>query len=460
MDASAIKMRLRTKLSLLIAGLVIAVMLPLSFIFSARDAHNREEDMRRQSEAIAKLVAQVRVMSALSGKPLRSDLLQNYIELAMSIDPSLAYIAMTDTNDQLIAGQVNSELVHMETSQSKKEVLRRLSQEGRGTDPDLRAVSVEITEDDRSLGRVKLGFSVAATREEIHQDIVKNAVLTLLLITLGIALSHGFARRISKPIETLAQGMSRVREGDFDAKVTIGSRDEIASLADNFNVMTQGLKEREWIKTTFARYVSRQIADKILKGKKDLDFDGDLRNVTILFADIRGFSALSETLGPRDVVRLLNQYFDAMIDVIFKYEGTLDKFVGDQVMALYGAPLQQDMPELRAVKTGLEMQQAISALNERRARNNQTTIQIGIGINTGEVVAGNIGSEKRMEYTVIGDEVNIAERIEESALRGQVLISERTYQAVKADVEAMPLLEAKVRGRKEPVQVYSVVRLR
>ncbi len=224
--------------------------------------------------------------------------------------------------------------------------------------------------------------------------------------------------------------------------------------------MTQGLKEREWIKTTFARYVSHQVAEKILRDKEELDFDGELRNVTILFADIRGFTSLAETLGPREVVGLLNEYFSAMINVIFKYEGTLDKFVGDQVMALYGAPLNQDTPELRAVKTALEMQQAIAELNQRRARKNLPVSHIGIGINTGEVVAGNIGSEKRMEYTVIGDEVNIAERIEASALRDQILISERTYQAIKSDVEVTPLQDTKVRGRREPVQVYSVVRLR
>lgn len=123
MNAPVIEMRLRTKLSLLITALVIAVMLPLSFIFSVREARDREEDMRRQSEAIAKLVAQVRMMNILSGKPLRADLLQDYIELAMSINPSLAYIAMADANDRLIAGEVNSELVHIETSQSNLSVL-------------------------------------------------------------------------------------------------------------------------------------------------------------------------------------------------------------------------------------------------------------------------------------------------------------------------------------------------
>lgn len=131
-DAPTKGMRLRTKLSLLITVLVIAVMLPLSFIFSARDAHNKEKDMRRQSEAIAKLVAQIQVMSALTGKPVRPGTLQAYIELAMRIDPSIAYVSMTDAHDKLIAGQVNSALVDNEASQSKKALLKRLSQEGEG----------------------------------------------------------------------------------------------------------------------------------------------------------------------------------------------------------------------------------------------------------------------------------------------------------------------------------------
>lgn len=173
------------------------------------------------------------------------------------------------------------------------------------------------------------------------------------MVILGIVLSCAFARRISKPVKTLAKGMRRVRDGDFEVKVAISSRDEIALLAENFNVMTQGLKEREWIKTTFARYVSHQVAEKILRDKKDLDFDGELRNVTILFADIRGFTSLAETLGPREVVGLLNEYFSAMINVIFKYEGTLDKFVGDQVMALVRCSAEPGYAGTQSRKDGI-----------------------------------------------------------------------------------------------------------
>lgn len=453
------RMRLRTKLALLVTALILVTMLPLSLALTARAARAKVEEMARRATAIAKLMAQIEVTSVVQGRRLPPQVIQSYISLSRSIDPSIAYVVVTDPLGQVIAGEVNGEMIGA-AGRTDREMLEQVAPEGAGMGPDLKAVSIEVEEAGRKLGRVKLGFSLRGMRSEIRRGVLTNGFLTLAVVLLGMVATHVFAARISRPVETLAGAMRQVRGGNFDARVAVASRDEIGMLADSFNVMAQGLKEREWIKSTFARYVSRQVAEKILAEKKPADFEGELRRVTILFADIRGFTSLAETLRPREVIALLNEYFDAMIRVIFKHEGTLDKFIGDQVMALYGAPLDQDGAEIRAVRTAVEIQEVLAALNERRARRNQPVVQIGIGINTAEVVAGNVGSEERTEYTVVGDGVNVAQRIESAAVKGQILISESTYQAVEDEVEATPLPDVQVKGRSEPVRLYSVARMR
>ncbi|MDP7422858.1 MAG: adenylate/guanylate cyclase domain-containing protein, partial [bacterium] len=223
------------------------------------------------------------------------------------------------------------------------------------------------------------------------------------------------------------------------------------------NYMVDGLRERDRIKDTFQRYVTRQVADEILSGREQVHLSGEKREVTILFSDIRGFTSMSETLRPEQVVSLLNEYLSLMIDVIFKYEGTLDKFIGDGIMALFGAPIVHDNDPERAVRTALEMQRKMSELNNRRTSRREQAIYIGIGINTGEVVAGNIGSSKRMEYTVIGDHVNVAARIESQTTGGQVLISENTYHKIRDKFSIRELPPTRVKGKEIPIKMYEVL---
>ncbi len=179
--------------------------------------------------------------------------------------------------------------------------------------------------------------------------------------------------------------------------------------------------------------------------------------MTIFFSDIRGFTPMSESLGPEEVVHILNEYFSAMASIIFKYEGTLDKFMGDAIMAIYGAPI--DMPDHaeRAVFTAVEMNEKMKELQAKWKREGKKDVNIGIGINTGEVIMGNIGSNERMEYTAIGDNVNLTQRLESVAEKGQILISATTYERVKDKINATMLDPIKVKGKTEKVLAYSVL---
>jgi len=187
--------------------------------------------------------------------------------------------------------------------------------------------------------------------------------------------------------------------------------------------MAKSLREKEMIKQAFTRYVAREVVDQILKDPERIALTGERREVSVLFCDIRGFTPVSERLTPEQVVAMLNEFYTLMIDVVFRYEGTLDKFLGYTIMAVFGAPLPQDDHALRAIHTALAMQTGIRELSARRVQDGKEPIAVGIGVSAGEAIAGSVGTENRMEYTVIGDRVNLAARLEANASPGQILIS-------------------------------------
>lgn len=221
-------------------------------------------------------------------------------------------------------------------------------------------------------------------------------------------------------------------------------------------------KAKNLLKQSFQRYVSAQIVEEILQSSEPVNLKGQRKTVSILLSDIRGFTALSERLDPEDLVWLLNSYLSEMIDIIFEHEGTLDKFMGDAVLALFGAPVGHDDDALRAVRTAVAMQEKLREMNDIWSTNGKPNIEIGIGISTGEVVVGNIGSEKRMEYTVIGQDVNYAQRIEAltKELPADILVSESTYERIKDFVLAEKYEPLTIKGKKEPIVVYSIFGLK
>lgn len=231
-----------------------------------------------------------------------------------------------------------------------------------------------------------------------------------------------------------------------------------AAIAIQNSLFAQRLEAEAVTRERFQRLLSPAIAEQVLAGKVEVKKYGEARPCTVLFSDIRGFTSMSEAIPAREMVDMLNEYFELMVDIIFKYQGTLDKFVGDEIMALYGAPVSYGDDAVRAVRTALEMYQVLEQLNERRAVDGKSPIKIGIGINTGEVVAGYLGSSKALEYTVIGDSVNVGARLCSHAAAGECLISEWTYAEVKDYFEFDPPREIQAKGKAKPLQVYNVLR--
>jgi adenylate cyclase len=222
--------------------------------------------------------------------------------------------------------------------------------------------------------------------------------------------------------------------------------------------LARRIEEEALARARFQRLLSPAIAELVVSGKVEVKQGGEPRVTTMLFSDIRGFTSRSELMQAGDIVQMLNDYFERMVEIVFKYEGTLDKFVGDEIMALFGAPVAHPDDAVRAVRTALTMLDDLRAFNADRALQGKPSFEIGIGINTGDVVAGYIGSSKAMQYTVIGAPVNLAARLCSAAHGMQVLIAETTWNLVKEEFEVRELEPIKPKGIAQPVRVFEVLR--
>ncbi len=233
-----------------------------------------------------------------------------------------------------------------------------------------------------------------------------------------------------------------------------------ADLESSKKFSEEQLLEKKKLTKIFSKYVSSQIVEELMKNPDSTALGGKKQKTTILFSDIRGFTSMSEKFEPEEIVSLLNEYFSEMSGVIFNWNGTLDKYIGDAMMVLFGAPILGADDELRAVTAAIEMQRKLKKLNEHFEKRGHKTIGVGIGINTGEVVVGNIGSENRLEYTAIGDSVNLASRLCSVAAGGQIIISDFTYNHVKDFISVNKLEMVQVKGKADKIQIYEVLNLK
>jgi adenylate cyclase len=265
-----------------------------------------------------------------------------------------------------------------------------------------------------------------------------------------------FSISITTPIENLAELTNRVAKGDFSAKANVRTRDEVGQLGQAFNHMLEGLVERDKVKSMFNKFHGSSVTDDLLKG--NLELGGSKKVVTVFFSDVRGFTKFSEGHTPEEVVEMLNEYFQIMVGIINRNGGVVDKFIGDAIMAVWGAPNANERDPQNAIRACLEMRQALAELNKTRSARNQVPIKIGIGLHRGEAISGTIGSSERMEYTVIGDTVNQASRIEAStkAFGTDLLLSETLAEFVGEEFIVETAGAVEVKGKSQPLTLYKV----
>ena len=282
------------------------------------------------------------------------------------------------------------------------------------------------------------------------------AIGTVALLA-ALAIGVGLARGITSPVQHLVAGMREVLRGNLRFRSRIEREDEIGFLATSFNEMVGGLEERERIKDTFGRFVSHDVAEAVLNGRVPLE--GELREVSILFQDIRGFTGLSERLDPAALLKLLNQFFTEVVAAVEAEGGVVKQFVGDGVMALFGAPQAYPDHATRAVRAALGIVKRLATLNHALREQGVAPIEIGVGIHTGMVVAGLIGPDQRVEYGVVGDPVNLANRVETLTkdVRATVLISREIADRLGPTFVLGRSATLPVKGRQQPVEVIEVL---
>lgn len=293
--------------------------------------------------------------------------------------------------------------------------------------------------------------------EKVRMNTLRLFGLTAGILALGLILFGVVSSRMLRLLQNLTSAAEEVSHGNLEVTIPKKrSSDEVGRLANAFENMIGGLKQRDFIRDVFGRYLSREVVDELLSSPDRLKLGGELREVSFLVSDLRSFTALSSRMEPSEVIQVVNRFLEPLVDIITRYRGTIDEFQGDGILAFFGAPLAStDDPE-RAVACAVAMQRALVEINAEQRRRRLPELHMGIGIDTGEVIVGNIGSEKRTKYGALGTPINMAYRIESYTVSGQVLISPSTYERVKDVVRVGHTRNLQFKGVEELIQVYEV----
>ena len=274
-----------------------------------------------------------------------------------------------------------------------------------------------------------------------------------IAIFIGIICAVVFiTRSFTKPINSLLKEIKKVHNGDYSTRAAVITSDEIGVLTNEFNNMVMGLSERELIRDTFGKYVTKDVANAILD--KKINLQGETRLCTILVTDIENYTTISEKLNPTEIVTMLNEYFTVLVRIIQEHRGVVNEFIGDSVFAMFNVPVDDPHHAVNAIKAAKAIERV--TLSRKFGQNRQLTTRIGI--NTGSVVAGNVGSVDRVKYTVVGDEVNIAARLEQlnKKFRTRILAGENTFALVSNKSQFTALGDVQLKGKQKTIKVYTV----
>lgn len=308
------------------------------------------------------------------------------------------------------------------------------------------------------------------------------ALITALAL-FSVLSGYSLMRRSASHLVDLARETEYLKTGEVNKPIEITADEELNDIAENFNEMLERLygvnkeikeqsvqlmiygrdlahsyqqaKEDEQLRNRLLRYVGHNLMEKLINSNDDMLLENERREVTVLFADIRLFSTFSEKMEAEEVVIMLNQFFSLMVDIVFKYNGILDKFIGDSLMAVFGI-ISPDNGARDAISAALEMQRITTELMMTRQRQGKETFEIGIGINTGYAVVGNVGAYNRMDYTVIGDSVNTAARLEKMATGGEIIIGEQTYCQTEGTFNTEKRAAIYIKNKTTPIISYTV----
>jgi adenylate cyclase len=476
-----------------IRGKIILVVLPIVFVavivaasaafFLATNAVTQvmQEFLSfkvSQIERYAQSQWQLLVDNGFAGRPEMVDAAQSGVEtFARSVVRTDTEIIFALNSD----GEVEMTTAPFAATPEERERLAELAEE-----EDRSLVIISLGE----VPRVARGFSFPAfdwyvlvtERRDVFYAAVRDityysAIILVASAAVAVILLWLFSDRLTRPLGRVADGMERIiQENDLSSRVEVEYSDETGRLAHTFNIMVEELdraysqikryaydavlaqKREHKIRNIFQKYVPQDLIDRFFKNPEEM-LVGDNRELVVLFSDIRGFTTISEGMRPDDLVSSLNRYFSTQVDIIMEHGGIIDKYIGDAIMAFFGAPVSHEDDAYQAVSAGIEMAKAVERFNEEQRKIGKPEFRIGVGLAYGEVTVGNIGTDRKMDYTVIGDIVNLASRMEglTKMYHQQLLISDRLYEAVKDRILTRPVDRVAVKGKTQGVPIYTAV---
>ncbi|HET6514782.1 MAG TPA: adenylate/guanylate cyclase domain-containing protein [Thermodesulfovibrionales bacterium] len=447
---------IRVKLSIAITFIIWLTILILSFVILAR----QKEQLYLQTVKTGNV--SLNYFASNANIPLLNDdllRLNQLIKEATSVE-GLLYAIIVDRQGVI---QADTDQSRLGSTYQKMENAKELKKEKDVTyfnyllpsGTHILDLSKPVMFKNKALGEVHVGVSLDFINDLIRRERVFILVLSLFIVLLGISIAVLLGFSFSRPILKLVLATKEIGKGNYQYRIDMARKDEFGDLATAFNYMAQELLTKLLIKQSFGRYVSPEVLDMILSHPEEAWLKGKRNEATILFTDVRDFTAFSETRNPEEIVDNLNEYFEIATQVILEHGGYVDKFIGDAVLGVFGVPISHEDHVFRAVDAAVAMQKRFH--EKADGDKNPLLTRIGIGINTGIVVSGSLGSQVKMEYTVIGDSVNVASRINHIAGAGEIIVSKGIYDVMKDRVTANALPPQRIKGKTEAIEVYQIV---
>ncbi|HBE03968.1 MAG: hypothetical protein A2096_12250 [Spirochaetes bacterium GWF1_41_5] len=484
------------KLSVIISALIVVIIIITTAIYVRRERSRIISSMEEKAALLASQLAQSvfdtlsrnefyisfnRDPNADTRDSLIADILINFRESSKTRD--IIYIKLYDKEKTAaiseggLSGNFPSVPLYSKELGKSREILPQFSRIGAEKDTELqyykvfvaRLLGLENTLYDlawpvtrpgyaKALGEVHVGISQKGSNALVMATVFSNIILALSMIVTGILLSIPAAFFFTNPVAKIKNAMAAISEGNLDQELPVISRDELGVLTWNFNYMADGLREKEKMRDRFGKAVSEEIVEVMMRGA--ISLGGEDKSVAMLFSDIRGFTKLASYLNPAEVLEMLNEYFTVMEEIVKRNMGLVDKYVGDAMMAVFGAIDPNQDNEENACRAAVEMMCALEDFNAKRTAAGKKNLAAGIGINSGTVTAGMLGSRNRMNYTVIGDTVNMASRLCDAAATAgfsSILLSDTVYEKVRDIVKVRSGSMLLVKGKENPVHVYELL---
>jgi adenylate cyclase len=457
------RMPLAYKLSFFITFLVVSCMLLLGIILVQQQTQLLQGQISEQGSTLVRLMAQSAKEPLLAEDELALDAIANSFVNSNSV---LGTAIMT------LEGRIVAHAGEFHESPAAMAYTLRNNIENAGTDtrtwywlstvPDKSPATISffhpVKFQDVTAGFAVVRFSQSGMKKIVQQAVQAITAATILIIALGIGMAFALGRRITQPIDKLVEASRVIGSGDYSFRFHERRRDELGLLMEAFNDMARGMLEKSQVMNALSRYVSKGVAQEILSNLDDVELGGKKIEGSVLFADIIGFTRIAEEVRPEDLVAMLNRYFSLITCACEINLGIVNKYMGDGVMLVFGAPDPDPEHAFHAVRCALLIQKLIARENRLREQQSQFPVRFRIGINTGNMLAGNMGSRQRMEYTVVGDTVNLASRLCGITNGGQIVISREMYMRpeIRERVLAGEYQPVHLRGISDAVSSYLI----